>query len=82
VTEPIFSDAGAFAGLANAELVLMPTRTPKLARERRASYPPVRCISTVLDKNRRYMGTSQSKRPPKRTPRTPHLLALHKWRSC
>jgi hypothetical protein len=48
VTEPIFSDAGAFAGLANAELVLMPTRTPKLARERRASYPPVRCILIFL----------------------------------
>jgi hypothetical protein len=33
----------------------------------------VRCVSILLDKNRRYIGKSQSKRPPKRTQRTPHL---------
>jgi hypothetical protein len=32
----------------------------------------VRCVSILLDKNRRYIGKSQSKRPPKRTQRTPH----------
>jgi hypothetical protein len=31
-----------------------------------------RCVSIILDKNRRYIGKSQSKRPPKRTQRTPH----------
>jgi hypothetical protein len=36
--------------------------------------PPtrVRCVSIFLDKNRRYIGKSQSKRPPQRTQRTPH----------
>jgi hypothetical protein len=32
----------------------------------------VRCVSIFLDKNRRDIGKSQSKRPPKRTQRTPH----------
>eukprot|EP01047_Picozoa_sp_COSAG01_P048716 COSAG01_NODE_4768_length_4754_cov_24.235661_4_plen_141_part_00 len=32
----------------------------------------VRCISIFLDKNRRYMGNSQPKQPPKRTQRTPY----------
>jgi hypothetical protein len=32
------------------------------------------CVSIFLDKNRRYIGKSQSKRPPKRTQRTPHHL--------
>eukprot|EP01047_Picozoa_sp_COSAG01_P010244 COSAG01_NODE_431_length_17124_cov_26.577386_7_plen_233_part_00 len=31
-----------------------------------------RCVSIFLDKNRRYIGKSQSKRPPKRTQRPPH----------
>jgi hypothetical protein len=31
-----------------------------------------RCVSIFLDKNRRYIGKSQSKRPPERTQRTPH----------
>jgi hypothetical protein len=35
----------------------------------------VRCVSIFLDKNRRYIGKSQSKRPPKRTQRTPHQPA-------
>jgi hypothetical protein len=37
----------------------------------------VRCVSIFLDKNRRYIGKSQSERPPERTQRTPHLLRLH-----
>jgi hypothetical protein len=32
----------------------------------------VRCASIFLDKHGRYIGTSQSQRPPKRTQRTPH----------
>jgi hypothetical protein len=32
-----------------------------------------RCVSILLDKNRRYIGKSQSQRPPKRTQRPPHL---------
>jgi hypothetical protein len=40
----------------------------------------VRCVSTFLDKNRRYIGKSQPKRPPKRTPRTPHRSTCR--RSC
>eukprot|EP01047_Picozoa_sp_COSAG01_P031639 COSAG01_NODE_2253_length_8073_cov_14.930524_5_plen_188_part_00 len=32
----------------------------------------VRCVSIFLDGNRRYIGKSQTKRPPKRTRRTPH----------
>eukprot|EP01047_Picozoa_sp_COSAG01_P082855 COSAG01_NODE_17095_length_1179_cov_1.221296_2_plen_169_part_00 len=32
----------------------------------------VRCVLIFLDKNRRCIGKSQSKRPPKRTQRTPH----------
>jgi hypothetical protein len=36
----------------------------------------VRCVSIFLDKNRRYIGKYQSKRPPKRTQRTPHRLRL------
>jgi hypothetical protein len=36
----------------------------------------VRCVSIFRDKNRRYIGKSQPKRPPKRTQRTPHL----EWR--
>jgi hypothetical protein len=31
-----------------------------------------RCVSVFIDKNRRYIGKSQSKRPPKRTQRQPH----------
>jgi hypothetical protein len=35
--------------------------------------PRVRCVSMLLlDKNRRYIGKSQSKRPPTRTQRPPH----------
>jgi hypothetical protein len=30
------------------------------------------CVSILRDKNRRYIGKSQSKRPPKRTQRPPH----------
>eukprot|EP01047_Picozoa_sp_COSAG01_P033404 COSAG01_NODE_2456_length_7666_cov_451.127660_4_plen_197_part_00 len=39
--------------------------------------PPtrVRCVSTFLDKNRRYIGKSQPQRPPERTQRTPHSCA-------
>jgi hypothetical protein len=40
----------------------------------RALTTRVRCVSIFLDKNRRYIGKSQSKWPPKRTQRTPHLL--------
>jgi hypothetical protein len=50
-----------------------PRRSPRCAREA-APRPPatrVRCVSMFLDKNRRYIGKSQSKRPPKRTQRTP-----------
>jgi hypothetical protein len=47
-------------------------------RQRRALARPlstrVRCVSIFLDKNRRYIGKSQSERPPKRTQRTPHQL--------
>jgi hypothetical protein len=35
----------------------------------------VRCVLIFLDKNRRYIGKSQSKRPPIRTQRAPHQLA-------
>jgi hypothetical protein len=41
-----------------------------------ASSTRVRSVSMFLDKNRRYIGKSQSKRPPKRTQRTPHLCRL------
>jgi hypothetical protein len=43
-------------------------------RLREPSPPPtrVRCASIFLDKHRRYIGKSQSERPPKRTQRTPH----------
>ena len=34
-----------------------------------------RCVSIFLDRNRRYVGKSQPKRPPKRTQRPPHLRA-------
>jgi hypothetical protein len=34
----------------------------------------VRCVSVFLDQNRRYIGKSQSERPPNRTQRTPHPL--------
>jgi hypothetical protein len=36
-----------------------------------------RCVSIFLDKNRRYVGKSQSKRPPKRTQR--HAHACMSW---
>eukprot|EP01047_Picozoa_sp_COSAG01_P033308 COSAG01_NODE_2445_length_7675_cov_30.173036_6_plen_214_part_00 len=38
-----------------------------------AALTRVRCVSIFLDKNRRYIGKSQSKRKPKRTQQTPHL---------
>ena len=44
-----------------------PSGHPQLTR--------VRCVSIFLDQNRRYIGKSQSKRPPKRTKRTPHRQA-------
>eukprot|EP01049_Picozoa_sp_SAG25_P012258 SAG25_NODE_1630_length_2648_cov_6.231463_1_plen_192_part_00 len=34
-----------------------------------------RCVSIFLDKNRRYIGKSQSERPPERTQRPPHQTA-------
>jgi hypothetical protein len=42
----------------------------------RAAPPPGRrrCVSIFLDKNRRRMGKSQSKRPPKSTQRPPHQV--------
>jgi hypothetical protein len=36
-------------------------------------------ISLFLDKNRRYIGKSQSKRPPKRTQRLRTRVAAHVW---
>eukprot|EP01047_Picozoa_sp_COSAG01_P041538 COSAG01_NODE_3570_length_5924_cov_4.911588_4_plen_247_part_00 len=41
-------------------------------RQRGALTTRVRCVSIFLDKNRRYIGKSQSKQPLKRTQRTPH----------
>jgi hypothetical protein len=42
-------------------------RSPEARRSGRGG-----CVSIFLDKNRRYIGKSQSKRPLKRTQRTPH----------
>jgi hypothetical protein len=39
---------------------------------RRRAWPRVRGISIFREKNRRYIGKSQSKRPPNGTQRTPH----------
>eukprot|EP01047_Picozoa_sp_COSAG01_P040151 COSAG01_NODE_3361_length_6199_cov_4.450492_9_plen_244_part_00 len=36
----------------------------------------VRCVSIFFDKNRFYIGKTQSKRPPERTQRTPHPDSL------
>eukprot|EP01047_Picozoa_sp_COSAG01_P091179 COSAG01_NODE_22838_length_839_cov_1.044595_2_plen_79_part_01 len=36
----------------------------ELVAERPAAATRVRCVSIFLDKNRRYIGKSQSKRPP------------------
>jgi hypothetical protein len=80
----------------DAEMVLCETILKVLASERvtvhrshfpiAASHPHptthVRCVSIFLDKNRRYIGTSQSKRPPKRTQRTPHLSSDGELQPC
>jgi hypothetical protein len=51
-----------------------PPSAPRPAAVPAAPCPTrVRCVSVFLDKNRRYIGKSQSKRPPTRTQRTPHL---------
>ena len=42
------------------------------AGSQRSGPTRVRCVSIFLDKNRRYIGTSQPKRPPERKQRTPH----------
>jgi hypothetical protein len=42
----------------------------------------VRCVSVNRDKNRRYIGQSQSKRPPKRTQRTPHRSVALRLGGC
>jgi hypothetical protein len=62
--------------LAAAEEASEPTELTELPPAAPAPLPPtrVRCVSRFLDKNRRYIGTSQSKWPPKRTQRT-----LHRW---
>jgi hypothetical protein len=41
-----------------------------------AAPPPPRCVSIFRDKNRRHIGKSQSKRPPKRTQRPPHHCTM------
>jgi hypothetical protein len=49
------------------------TARPRREVHERRETTRVRCVSLFLDnKNRRYIGKSQSKRPPERTQRTPH----------
>eukprot|EP01047_Picozoa_sp_COSAG01_P038212 COSAG01_NODE_3087_length_6609_cov_2.598925_6_plen_335_part_00 len=50
-----------------------PPPPPPPGRRRGAYTTRVRCVSILLDKNRRSIGKSQSTLPPKRTQRTPHL---------
>jgi hypothetical protein len=58
----------------SAPATAAPTPTRRSARAAGAS-PPAgrgRCTSTFLDKNRLFLGKSQSQHPPKRTQRPPH----------
>eukprot|EP01047_Picozoa_sp_COSAG01_P011534 COSAG01_NODE_506_length_16125_cov_5.130912_9_plen_174_part_00 len=51
---------------------------PPSSRPKQPARPPptrVRCASVFLDKNRRYIGESQSQQPAKMTQRTPHPAA-------
>jgi hypothetical protein len=58
--------------LGEKPLLGLPRQGPSVAAPR-GLLGRVRCVSIFLDKNRRYIGKSQPKRPPKRTQRTPHL---------
>jgi hypothetical protein len=58
-----------------------PTRRPPPRPTPPAAPPgPGRCVPIFLDKNRRYIGKSQSKRPPKTTQRPPHRRVGHQSR--
>ena len=76
----LFSTVCAWGGLSGRRSVRQAHHTPAASAARGARRGPAvghrpgrgRCVSMFLDKNKRYIGKSQLRRPHKRTQRPPH----------